>query len=318
MKYLLILFLFISCKPNHSNLEYFDAYIYNNWLEAHSVVAKYPEGFSANKSIVDPQMTWKIILKVSTKDFVDCLFYRIPHKRLNKGKGIIKVVRVSKKETCSRALEKRPEISIEGISHFKTYFTSKLEKNLISKREFKPFHLYMSATRDNEKDWALVLPLHNITANDFLNPNKIKRKQKKYKRYDQPWKESLRPGMSVYPNDFKPMREVVIDGNLKLNYAQNNIKFCYRVDKTCKVVQDFECQKCKRGWYSVVDYNCNGGGSKLCGPSECGGRNQPACPRGTAFEIVEDMNLCFRGSNAGICEKGLETYCDENQVLVCR
>lgn len=319
MKYVyLLLFLLLSCQPKQNDFKYLEAYIYNNWIDADAVEANYPKSFSATKSVTEPQMTWKNILRVTTRDYVDCLFYRIPHKRLSRGKGIIKIFRIKKKESCSRSLEKKSEILIEGVSHFKAYFTSKNEKNLISKSEFKAFHLYISASRTNDKDFAIVLPLHNVSSRSFHNPNKVNRKKNKFKRYDEPWRDGLLPGLKLFSGNYKPKIKTSSTEEISFDYAQDRYKFCYRVTKECKVTQEFECGKCKKGWYSIVDYNCAKGGSKLCGRSECGRRNQPACPRGTNLEELESNNYCFRGSTAGICEEGLETYCDGNQVLVCR
>lgn len=319
-KYFFIISIFIlsSCQNQSNSLKYLDAFIVNNWSDAFSIEVEFPEAFSPDQSILSPQMTWKTIIKVKKREYAHCLFYRIPHRRLSKGRGIIKVTRISLKEDCSNVLERKAEIELDEISHLKVYFTSKLERNLITKAEFKPFHLYISASKEGEKDWGLALPLHNISSSKMINPRKINKKIKVFKKYDEPWTDSYRPGMSIFLGNFSFKKQPIIDGNISLDYSQNNFKFCYRVDNECKVTKKFECDKCKKGWYSIVDFSCKGGGSKLCGPSGCGGRNQPACPKGESFETAENGNLCFRGSRAGLCQKGLETYCDENNVLVCR
>lgn len=311
------LLLFSSCNKE-SKTEYFEAWLVNNWLGVKKVESLLPDAFFPERSIVKPQMTWKPILKVDSYKESWCLFYRIPHKRLNKGRGIIRVIKKRLGEDCSRTLDKVPEIEIDGITHLKIYFTSRSEKNIKLKTEYKPFRLYISFNRLEDKDLALSLPLVNVEAKDLINKNKLHRKLNKYKRYDEPWKETLYPGLKIYSGNFNPKRPVAIDGDLPLNYSQNFFKYCYQVDKECKVVKEFNCGECERGWYSIVDHACPGGGSKLCGPSLCGGKNQPACPRGESYSSLENDSLCYRGSVAGICQKGLETYCDENKILVCR
>lgn len=318
MKLFTLLFfitLLTSCLKKEVNFNYFGAYLTNHWVYADEVIVKNPESFFAAKSITSPQMTWKNLLRVSLGNVDHCLLYRIPHKRLSKGRGVLKVVKLRKKELCSGVLERNPEVQIEGLSHLKIYYTSKLERNLISKVTYRPFHLYISATRPGDKDWAFILPLYNVTSGKFINPNKLSRKSKVYKKYDSPWQDTLRPGFGLLAPNQKIKSPIK---KSKLDYSEENYKFCYRVDRTCKIVMNFECQKCKNGWYSIVDFKCNKGGSKLCGTSSCGMRNQPACPRGESFEEAGDLNFCFRGSKAGICQDGLETYCDGNKVLICR
>tara|TARA_Y100000590_G_scaffold469529_1_gene657577 strand:- start:16664 stop:17542 length:879 start_codon:yes stop_codon:yes gene_type:complete len=285
---------------------------------SHKIIAMDKASFFPQKSIISPQMTWKTLLRIEKQDSTLCLFYRIPHKRLSKGKGILKITKVKSTENCENVLERKPEIKVSKLSHLKLYFTSKRERNLKLKTEFKAFHFYFSVSRQDEKDLVLELPLYNTVTSNLKNPNKLQYKTKNFEKYDEPWRETLAPGMRVYTGDIKLGRPVVIDGDVWLNYAENNYKFCYRVDRSCKILQDFECGTCKRGWYSVVDHACKNGGSKLCGSSRCGERNQPACPRGTGFEEPQNGSYCFRGSKAGICRDGLETYCDENEVLICK
>lgn len=316
MKYLFVLILFFSCQEREKKLDYLESYIYKNWASVSYIEVGYPERFSPGKSIIDPQMTWKNLLHLKNSDSTHCLFYRIPHRRLNKGRGILKIVKMKINENCDRALSKKSELKINSITHLKLYFTTKFEQNLITKNKFKPFHLYISAVGKNGKDWSLEIPFYNVTSKSFLNPNKLSKKIKKFKRYDEPWKETLKSGVSVFNEDFLFEKNEI--QTQTYNYNENKVKFCYRINPNCEVIQNFECQKCTGGWYSIVDYNCAGGGSKLCGIAECGGANSPACPRGNTFEEITDNNFCFRGSKAGICNEGLETYCDGNNVLVCR
>ncbi len=316
--WLLLFFLLSSCNNHEPDLKYLRAYMIKEFSDAHKMIAMDKESFFPQKSIVAPQMTWKTLLRIEKRDTTLCLFYRIPHKRLSKGKGILKITKIKKTETCDNVLERTEEIKISELSHLKLYFTSKRERNLKSKTEFKAFHFYFSVSRTNEKDLALELPLFNIKSSNLKNPNKLRNKTKVFKKYDEPWRDTLAPGMRVYPGDLELSRAIVVDGDVWLNYAENSYKFCYRVDRTCKITKDFDCGSCKRGWYSIVDHACKGGGSKLCGSSRCGERNQPACPRGTSFEEPQNGSYCFRGSKAGFCRDGLETYCDENEVLICK
>jgi hypothetical protein len=312
---LIVLFSLLSCSPGEPTLRELELFLTDHWVEALSIEATYPEAFYPGKSIIKPQMTWKNLLKVKLKDSVHCLFYRIPHKRLSKGEGILKVTKLGKSEDCSRVLEKKEMFKIEGIKHLKLYFTSTVEKNLILKTKFKPFYLYLSASKTNQGELLIELPLFNILKEETVNPNRLGSKDFQFKKYDEPWKRTMHKGMQVF------MGEIDLGEPSKRkqgNYKEGEVDYCYKVNSECKPVIEFECSRCEQGWYSVVDYNCKGGGSKLCGTSDCGSRGQPACPRGSRYSDLGSNLNCFKGSNAGICNKGLETYCDENKILVCR
>ncbi len=312
---LVILVALISCTPEKSKLLDLELFLTNNWSEALSIEATYPEAFYPGKSIIKPQMTWKTLLKVKLRDSTHCLFYRIPHKRLSKGEGILKITSLGSSDDCTRVLEKRELFKIEGIKHLKLYFTSTTEKNLIQKTKFKPFHLYLSASKTNQGELLIELPLFNILKEETINPNRLGSRDFQFKKYDEPWKRTMFKGMQVFNGDFeleKSKKAKVI------NYKEGRVDYCYRVNSECKPIIEYECGRCEQGWYSVVDFNCKGGGSKLCGISDCGNRGQPACPRGSRYSDEGSSLNCFKGSVSGICNKGLETYCDENKILVCR
>lgn len=316
MKFLLLFFfLLLSCVPEKSSLKDLELFLNNNWVEALSIESTYPESFYPGKSITKPQMTWKTLLKVKLKDSVHCMFYRIPHKRLSKGEGILKITELGNNESCERVLERGELIKITGIKHLKIYFTAKEERNLIQKTKFKPFHLYLSATKTNVGEIAIELPLFNILKRKTINPNRLGSKKFEFKKYDEPWKETMHPGMQVFMGDFSPVKKQIKSSP---SYKVGRVDYCYKVNSSCEKEIEFNCERCEEGFYSVVDYNCKGGGSKLCGISHCGDRGEPACPRGSSFSEEGSQINCFKGSSAGICNSGLETYCDENKILVCR
>lgn len=315
-KFLLVSILFLlGCTEQNSTLKDLELYLTNNWTSALSIRATHPEAFYPGKSIVKPQMTWKVLLKVQLKEGEHCLFYRIPHKRLSKGEGILKITKLGNSDDCERVLEKKELFKIEGIKHLKLYFTSTLEKNLIQKTQFKPFYLYLSMSKSNEGELLIELPMFNILKDKTINPNRLGSKKNSFKKYDEPWKQTMFPGMQIFNGDFDPLRKKV---EADLSYKDGKVDYCYKVNSECKPEIEFDCGRCQAGWYSIVDYNCKGGGSKLCGISNCGDRGQPACPRGNIYSDETSSLNCFKGSKAGICNKGLETYCDENKILVCR
>jgi hypothetical protein len=122
----------------------------------------------------------------------------------------------------------------------------------------------------------------------------------------------------IYFGQFTPAKRESMGTNPDLKYKDGEATFCHRMNENCQEVISNQCDRCAYGWYEVVDYSCPGvGGSKICGPSRCGERGEPACVRGLQHG-VPPFDICSEGSNAGFCQKGLETICDENKILICK
>jgi hypothetical protein len=107
-------------------------------------------------------------------------------------------------------------------------------------------------------------------------------------------------------------------GSIELSYQDKTAIFCHRFSDTCDEETLFTCDSCLGGWYEVVSHRCaDGQTTKICGRDRCGQKGEPACPRGLAFMSDDDESWCFEGSRAGLCQDGLITSCDENQILIC-
>ncbi|MEH0860389.1 hypothetical protein [Halobacteriovorax sp. DPLXC-1] len=126
---------------------------------------------------------------------------------------------------------------------------------------------------------------------------------------------------SAFQNQLKKsyFDNVFISGGLE--YLKDKVlkdgQLCHGVNIECKDVVANICDMCPSGSYEVVDFNCKQGGSKYCGVNKCGTKNQPACPRGYKVLDTKLPSLCFNGSPAGFCEPGLETFCNDDGILVC-
>ena len=107
-------------------------------------------------------------------------------------------------------------------------------------------------------------------------------------------------------------------GKLGDRYSKGDLEICFQQNETCGNKGPDTCQQCKYGWYSIVDFNCPNGGSRICGQSNCGNRGEPACPRGKDFMELSRKSQCFLESKAGYCSPGLHTYCDQNNILICK
>ena len=111
--------------------------------------------------------------------------------------------------------------------------------------------------------------------------------------------------------------DIFINQKQKEVRTLNSGDLCHGVNSNCQNVVGYRCEKCPGAYYEVVDFNCPQGGSKYCGQENCGKKNQPACPRGYDTLQTKLKSLCFDGSPAGFCGPGLQTLCNENNILIC-
>lgn len=91
---------------------------------------------------------------------------------------------------------------------------------------------------------------------------------------------------------------------------------CFDVDNECSVKMEYRCNQCINSSYQVIASNCSTAYRQVCGPDNCGGKNQPACIRGrksTGFEL----DYCINDSPVGFCNKGLRVMCFD-KVLICQ
>jgi hypothetical protein len=98
-------------------------------------------------------------------------------------------------------------------------------------------------------------------------------------------------------------------GSYNQRYSLNTAILCKKVNDKCEVIGEEFCHRCKFGSFGVEDYECPNGGSRYCGINHCGEKGEPACKRGASTK--ED-------SNDGICNIGLATARDKNNVLICQ
>ena len=113
------------------------------------------------------------------------------------------------------------------------------------------------------------------------------------------------------------LSDIFVDRDIKNIKKLGDLEICHGVNSNCQDVVGYRCERCPGSFYEVVDFNCPQGGSKYCGVEDCGKKNKPACPRG--YEVLETKlkSLCFDGSPAGFCGPGLQTFCNEDNILIC-
>ena len=133
-----------------------------------------------------------------------------------------------------------------------------------------------------------------------------------FKRYDSPVNQSYRTGllMGGWP------LETGKKGKVGDNYKNGSALLCHQVGQDCQDIVEYSCDRCRFGFFEVVDFKCPQGGSKYCGRGRCGEVGQPACLRGYGVNQVAE-SVCVENWNAGFCRQGLRRICDSRGVLIC-
>ena len=132
-----------------------------------------------------------------------------------------------------------------------------------------------------------------------------------FKRYDSPVNKSYRTGILLgWP------LKIGKKGRAADNYKNGSARLCHGVNQDCQNELEYSCDRCRFGFFEVLDFKCPQGGSKYCGRDRCGEMGQPACLRGFRVNGVVSSS-CVDGWKAGFCQQGLRSVCDEKGVLVC-
>ena len=132
------------------------------------------------------------------------------------------------------------------------------------------------------------------------------------KRYDSPVNKSYRTGLLMGGWPF----EIGKRGKVGDNYRDGSTPVCHRVSQNCQNTVEYSCDRCRFGFFEVLDFKCPQGGSKYCGRNRCGEVGQPACLRGYQVNGVVESQ-CAENWKAGFCQEGLRKVCDSQGVLIC-
>ena len=211
-----------------------------------------------------------------------CVYYLVPYKEK---KSHFKIMETNGVDSCSETSEiGLPFISISGVNNLKV--------------TFKNFRLSLEFIKGGDKQ-KIEIPMPNIEAglvHEKYRPIKEKKMLSGL--------SFLRLGDNSF--DFASNKYV---GKLSDRFSRGSAIRCQQVDKDCQTVGENRCEQCRYGWYEVVDFQCQNGGSKFCGQNHCGEKNEPACPRGVKVVGIED---------AGICQSDLESIANSDKILVCQ
>jgi hypothetical protein len=253
-----------------------------------------------SKGLVDrPVGTWVRLVETEGR----CVDYKIP-SRVSEGELVIS----SKELKCDEMPVQNKIASLKNVSKLDLKFTT----NIIKGKKIRNGNFgYSFSFKYLNEDVVVKVLAFNLIRSDYFD-------KVKFEKYDSHSTYRWQKGLRVHKEDRSRLRSAPWKGSTKNDFLHGKINFCYRVDNQCNVTLENHCNDCLNGWVDVVDVNCNNsGGSKVCAPLKCGKRGMPACPRGSFWKGIQMTDLCFNDSDAGYCEKGLKTICDENKILTC-
>lgn len=297
----LILLIFGCSKPTLQNdyLE-FEARNYLAWFSTFKIDFLWKEG----KAIRGVPLTWVSLMRIefmeedAKSSRVHCLNYRLPH--LKKGQtGTLKVVEISKNELCQN-------------SFFESSFS---ELARVEKFNFSINNYTLSLNikmKSQKEEIALRFPLMNLESPEQFTKEKFANSATIRKNI----------GVSYWPlkdgtlQSKSKILEVKMQGEIDSSFPDHTTIKCQTIDDNCSLVGKSTCDRCRYGWFEVIDSRCSTRFSRYCGPNRCGEKGWPACLRGNEHFSTENEQVCFTGSKVGFCKKGLTTHCNSG-TLIC-
>ena len=298
--FIALLTLFVSCDflyKEHEKREMFKGELLKELSFEHNF--KLNKSYLGKDEITRPVGTWVRLIETEG----GCIDYKIPSK-LSVGELVIS----SKVLKCQDMPVSIKKSYLKNISNLKIKLTNDTIRGKKIRNENFGFSI---SYKHFKKDISFKIRTFNINRNNYFE-------KKKFKKYDSHSTHRWKDGLRVLNSSRLKTRSTPWPAPSKDDIINNKINFCYRVDNQCNVILKNHCNECLNGWVDVVDFNClNSGGSRACAPLVCGTRGMPACPRGSFWKGLEMTDLCFSDSDAGYCEKGLKTICDENKILTC-
>ena len=263
------------------NLEY---KIMEEWIYTTKVEALTSDGKVIDKPIGFERLVMKLVmLEAGGANFkTHCVYYKVPYKNML---GILKIQELKNEAKCSETSSENLWGELNEVENFKP--------------RIENFKLILEFDKHKKKVlWSI--PLSNISGG-FV-----------HEKYQAVQEKKLFPAMTILRTGevSSPPLENYYLGRISDTFSNGQIKRCYQVNKDCERVGEDLCERCRYGFFEVVDYNCPKGGSRFCGQNHCGEKNEPACPRGSKTAL-EDGDL-------GICQNDLTPVRNSDNILICQ
>ncbi len=272
-----------------------DYLLTKEWIYTQKITGSKPDGSLDGLSITRPPGVEQLILTLEILQSggnglkQHCVYYRVPYKT---NPGLLKIIELKNLSACP---DTAPDLTPESTPD--TIFAS-LENIVDLSMRFKNFKLEMTFIQDKIKR-LIEIPMMNIESGLI------------HKKHSSLTENRLYDGMRLLrltddSFDYASNRSL---GKLSDRFGNGNAIRCHQVNKNCEDVGENRCDDCRYGWYEVVDFQCNQGGSKFCGQNHCGEKNEPACPRGV--KVADSFE-------AGICQNDLEPILNADKILICQ
>lgn len=248
------------------------------WENAKAIVERH-EFYENGIVIVKPKESWQTLFALT---FLDASFQLskdcVYYRVPGEDSGKIKIKSLPAKTDCSAEILSDGDIEITEVTNL-SYTTS-------------ADTVVMDFTRDGRKEKWMATILH-----DWRKPD---------------------PKLLLSSSDFKSPGFIYLAPAEKQDQQAMPLKsgtLCHDVTGDCEEKSPSTCSSCEQGWHEIPN-GCFVG-PKICGPAECGGKDQPACRRGMIWQRKEIGADCRVDSSFAWCNKGRSVYCDGDKAY-CR
>lgn len=248
------------------------------WENAKAIVDRH-EFYENGEVIIKPKESWQTLFALT---FLDSRFQLskdcVYYRVPGDEAGRIKIKSIPFKHDCASEILSDGEVEITNVTNL----------SFISSGE----SVLLDFIRDGQKEkWsANILP-------DWKKPD---------------------PKLLLSSSDFKSPRFIYLAAAGVSDVQPEPLKpgtICHDISGDCEEKSPSKCNACDQGWHEIPN-GCFVG-PKICGPSDCGGKDQPACRRGMIWQRKEIETDCRIESSFAWCNKGRSIYCDGDKAF-CR
>jgi hypothetical protein len=253
----------------------------NYWSHILEVTDRH-EFYRNHEVISKPVDSWQHLFSLSyinsdLGNFKDCVFYKVPGQEA----GVLKLKTIPSASNCDDQMLSAGDLEYKDI---KSLHFAVLDTNVSMDIAFGDYRIE-SWTAQIQSRFAKPEAKMSLSSAEFKAPKMI----------------FLAPKTISKSIQKKPFLK--------------NGSLCYDVNEDCQAVSVSNCGQCNEGWYEVPNGCIEA--PRYCGRLKCGGKDQPACQRGTKWQRKEKTYECRMDSSFAYCSKGLVVQC-EGKKAYCR
>lgn len=248
------------------------------WENASGIIERH-EFYANNEVITKPRDSWQALFALT---FLDSNFHLskdcVYFRVPGDEPGKIKIKTIADDKECTSEILAPGDIELSNISDFT--FATDANSVSLSFREGGKARLWNVSTL---KDWKRPEAKLLLSSADFRSPRVT-------------------------------YLATASGGERKLITLKDG-EVCHDVSADCSERSPSRCRYCESGWREIP--NGCASGPKICGSFPCGGKDQPACRRGTTWQRKEQAFDCRTDSSFAWCSKGFQVTCDGDRAY-CR